>query len=111
MESGLSASVDEVDSAAGAGAGTSADPEASSDHKTQEPDAPSSCVADPEGVPISVCSSSDWEAVTTSERHLFGRSSGCTCSSCWSGSAWGHVLGIMIIIRAYNQSGKQGYRL
>ena len=48
------------------GAGTSAETEASSDHDThKEPDAPSSFVADQEGVPVSVRSSSDWEAVTT----------------------------------------------
>ena len=65
VESELSASSDEDDAAAVAGAGTSAEPEASSDQDTpKEPDAPSSFVADPEGVPVSVCSSSDWEAVT-----------------------------------------------
>ena len=48
------------------GAETSAEPEAFSDQDTpKEPDAPSSFVADPEGVPVSVRSSSDWEAVTT----------------------------------------------
>ena len=66
VESELSASLDEADAAAVAGAGTSVEPEASSDHDTpKEPDAPSSFVADPEGVPVSVRSSSDWEAVTT----------------------------------------------
>ena len=60
VESELSASSDEADAAAVAGAGTSADPEASSDQDTpKEPDAPSSFVADPEGVPVSVRSSSD----------------------------------------------------
>ena len=60
VESELSASSDEADAAAVAGAGTSAEPEASSYHDTlKEPDAPSSFVADPEGVPISVRSSSD----------------------------------------------------
>ena len=55
MDSELSASSDEADAAAVAGAGTSADPEASSDHKTpKEPDTSSSLVADPEGVPV-VC--------------------------------------------------------
>ena len=49
------ASSDEADSAAVEGAGTSVDPEASSDHETpKEPDASSSLVADPEGVPV-VC--------------------------------------------------------
>ena len=60
MESGLSASSDKADYAAVAGAETSVDLEASSDHETpKEPDAPSFCVADPEGVPVSVRSSSD----------------------------------------------------
>ena len=55
MDPKLSASSDEVDTAAVAGAGTSADPEASSNHETpKDPDAPSSLVADPEGVPV-VC--------------------------------------------------------
>ena len=60
MDSELSTSSDEADAAAVAGAGTLAEPEASSDHETpKEPDAPSSLVADPEGVPVSVRSSSD----------------------------------------------------
>ena len=55
VESELSASSDEADAAAVAGAGTSAEPEASSDHDTpKEPDAPSSFVDDP-GVCRSVC--------------------------------------------------------
>ena len=66
MDFELSASSDEADAAAVAGVGTLAEPEASSDHDTpKEQDAPSSFVADPEGVPVSVRSSSDWEAVTT----------------------------------------------
>ena len=73
VESELPASLDEVDAAAVAGAGTSADPEASSDQDTsKEPDAPSSFVADPEGVPVSVPSSSDWEAVTTPDATVLG---------------------------------------
>ena len=60
MDYELPASSDEADAAAVAGAGTSVEPKASSDHDTpKEPDAPSSFVADPEGVPISVRSSSD----------------------------------------------------
>ena len=56
-----------------AGEGTSADPEASSDHKTpKEPDAPSSCVANPEGVLVNVRSSSDWEAVTMLDATFMG---------------------------------------
>ena len=73
VESELSASSDEADAAAVAGVGTSADPEASSDQDTpKEPDAPSSFVADPEGVPVSVRSSSDWEAVTTPDATVLG---------------------------------------
>ena len=73
VESELSASSDEVDAEAVAGAGTSAEPEASSDQDTpKEPDAPSSFVADPESVPVSVRSSSDWEAVTTPDATVLG---------------------------------------
>ena len=73
VDSKLSALSDEADCAAVAGVGTSADPEASSDHETpKEPDAPSSFVADPEGVPVSVRSSSDWEAVTTPDATFLG---------------------------------------
>ena len=56
-----------------AGAGTSAKPEASSDHDApKEPDTPSSFVADLEGVPFSLRSSSDWEAVTTPDATVLG---------------------------------------
>ena len=56
-----------------AGVGTSAEPEASSDHDTpKETDAPSSFVADPEGVPVSVRSSLDLEAVTTPDATFLG---------------------------------------
>ena len=56
-----------------AGAGTSAEPEASSDHDTpKELDAPSSFLADLEGVPVSVCFSSDWETVTTPDATVLG---------------------------------------
>ena len=73
VESELSASSDEADAAAVAGAGTSADPAASSDQDApKETDAPSSFVADPEGVPVSVRSSSDWEAVTTPDTTFLG---------------------------------------
>ena len=58
MDSGLLTLLDEADCAAVTGAETSADPEASSDHETpKEPHSFSSCVADPEGVPVSVRSS------------------------------------------------------
>ena len=73
MDYKLSAPSDEADAAAVAGAGNSADPKASSDHETpKEPDAPSSLVGDPEGVPVSVRSSSDWEAVTTPDATFLG---------------------------------------
>ena len=69
----LSASSNEADSPAVAGPGTSAHLEASFDHKTpKEPNAPSSLVADPEGVSVSVRSSSDWEAVTTQDTTFLG---------------------------------------
>ena len=58
MDFELSASSDEADAAAVARAGTLAEPEASSDqHTLKEPNAPSSFVADLEGVPVSVRSS------------------------------------------------------
>ena len=44
-----------------------------SDHETpKEQDAPSSCVADQEGVPISLPSSSFWEVVTTANATFLG---------------------------------------
>ena len=60
LDSELSPSLDEADYVSLAGEGTLVDPEASSDHETpKEPDAPSSLVSNPEGVPVSVRSSSD----------------------------------------------------
>ena len=77
VDSELSASSDEADVVAVVGAGTSAEPEASLDHDTpNEPDAPSSFVADPEGVPVSVRSSSDWEAVTKQDATFLGLAQG-----------------------------------
>ena len=56
-----------------AGTGTSSEPKASLNHDTpKDPDVPSSFVADPEGVPVSVRSSSDWEAVTTPDATYLG---------------------------------------
>ena len=73
MDFELSASSDEADAAAVVGAGTSAEPEASFDHDTpKETDSPSSFVADPEGVPVSVRSSSDWEVVTLLDATFLG---------------------------------------
>ena len=55
VESGLSASSDEEDCAAVMDLGTPADREAYSNHETpKKSDAPYSCVADPEGVPVSL---------------------------------------------------------
>ena len=80
----MSASSDEADCAAVVGAGTSADPEAFSDHETsKEPNAPSSCVSDPEGMPVNVCSSLNWEAVTTSDATFLGVALGAHAA--WEG--------------------------
>ena len=106
MDSELSASSDKADAAAVAGSGTSADSEASSDHETpKEPAAPSSLVADPEGVPVS-CAPSDYAG-----SHLFGCGSGSTCSTGWGGSSWGQVLEVTLIIRANDQAGRWGDKL
>ena len=73
MESRLSISSDKADYAAVVGAGIYADLVACSDHETpKEPDAPSSCIAYPEGLPVSMHSSSDWEAVTTPDATFLG---------------------------------------
>ena len=84
MDSELSASSDEADAAAVAGAGTSAEPQTSSDHDTpKDPDAPSSFVADPEGVPVSVRSSLDWEAVSKPDATFLGVALGARAT--WEG--------------------------
>ena len=73
MDYELSASLDEADAAAVAVVGTYAEQEASSEKDTpKELNTSSSFVANPEGVPVSVCSSSDWEAVTTSDVTFLG---------------------------------------
>ena len=73
MRCELLASSNKADAAALAGEGTSAEPEASSDQDNpKEPDASSLFVADLEGVPVSVRSSSDWEAVTTPDATFLG---------------------------------------
>ena len=67
-----------------AGAGTSVEPEASYDHDTpKEPDAPSSFVANSEGVPVTVRSSSDWEAVTKPDATFLGVALGARAA--WEG--------------------------
>ena len=81
----MSASSDEADIIVMAGAGTSTDPEATSDHDTpKEPDAPSSFVANPESVPVSVRSSSDWEAVTMPDATVLGVALGARAA--WEGA-------------------------
>ena len=73
MDSELSASSDEADTTAVEVMGPSSESEASSDHETpKEPDALSLLVAYPEGVPVGVRSSSDWEAVTTPNATFLG---------------------------------------
>ena len=85
VESELSASLDEADAAAVAGARTSSEPEASSYLDIpKEPDAPSSFVADPEIVPVSVCSSYDWEAVTTPNATVLGVALGARVAREWA---------------------------
>ena len=73
MDSELASSSDEADYAVLAGAGNSADPEAFSDNETpKDTNAPSSCVDDPQGVPISVRSPSNLEAVTIQDATFSG---------------------------------------
>ena len=82
IESGLSASSDEADCAAAAGAGTSADPEASFDHETpKEPDAPSSCLHDLEGVAGQCALLIRLGGTDYAGHKLFGHSSCRMCSS------------------------------
>ena len=95
-----------------AGEGTSAESEASSDHDTpKEPDAPSSFVADPEGVLVSVRSSSDWEAVTTPDATFLGVALGAHAAREGEESAWGHILKVLLIIRADDHACRRGDRL
>ena len=79
-----------------AGAGTSVERVASSDHDTpKEPDAPSSFVADLEGVPVSVRSSSDLEAMTTLEATFLGEALGASAARAGAevpmAHTWGHA--------------------
>ena len=67
-----------------AGVGTLAEAEASLDHDTpKELGAPSSFGADLEGVPVSVRSSLDWEAVTTPDATFLGVALGARAA--WEG--------------------------
>ena len=89
-----------------AGVGTSRDQEDSFYNDTpKEPAAPSSYVADPEGVLDSVRSSSDWEAVTTPDTTLMGMLREVLVAR---DGAWGHVFGVAFIVRRPNhqQAGK-----
>ena len=110
VESELSASSDEVDAAAVEGAGTSVEPEASSDQDTpKEPDAPSSFVADPEGVPVSVRSSSDCEAVTAPDATVLGAALGARATR-EGAEVSEHIFRVPLIIRADDQACRRGHR-
>ena len=79
-----------------AGAGTSVEPVASSDRDTsKEPDAPSSFVANLEGVPVSVRSSSDLEAMTTLDATFLGVALGASAARAGvevhMAHTWGHT--------------------
>ena len=79
-----------------AGAGTSVEPVASSDHDTpKELDAPSSFVANLEGVPVSVRSSSDLEAMTTLDATFLGVALGASAARAGvevpMAHTWGHA--------------------
>ena len=90
-----------------ADAGTSAEPEASSDHDTpKEPDDPSSFVDDPEGVQVSVRSSSDWEEVTTPNATFLGVDLGALVA--WEGV---EVSGVTLIIRANDHASRLSDKL
>ena len=96
MDFELSGSLDEADATAVAGAGTSVERVASSDHDTpKEPDAPSSFVADLEGVPVSVRPSLDLEAVTTPDATFLGVALGARAARAGAevpmAHTWGHA--------------------
>ena len=97
----LSASSDEANSAAVEG--TLVDPDASSKHETsKEPHAPSSLVANPEDVSVSVRSSSDCEVVTTMDATFMGVALAARAA---------HILGVTLIITTNKQAGRWGDRL
>ena len=81
--------------------GTYVDPEAFSDHETpKEPDAPSSFVANSEGVPVTVRSSSDWEAVTKPDATFLGVALGARAAR-----EWVEVLGARTQGHAHHKRG------
>ena len=95
-----------------AGPGTSAEPEASSDNDTpKEQDAPSSFMADLEGVPVSVHSSSDWEEVTTPDATFLGVALGARAAREGVEVPGGTYSGVPLIIRADDQACTRGNRL
>ena len=111
VESELSASLDEANAAAVAGAGTLADPEASSDQDTpKEPDAPSSFVG-PRGCAGQCALLIRLGGSDYAGRHLFGCGSRNTCSTRRCGSSWGHILRVPLIIRADDQACRRDNRL
>ena len=67
-----------------AGAGTSAEPEASSNHKTpKETDVPSSLVANPEGVPVIVSTLSDRETMNMPDAIFLGMAQAARSAREW----------------------------
>ena len=95
-----------------AGAGTLAELEASLDHDTlKEPDAPSYFVTDLEGVPVSVRSSSDWEAVITPDATVLGVALGARAAREGVEVPGGTYSGVPLIIRADDQACRRGNRL
>lgn len=69
-----------------------------------EPDATSEAESDPEGVPVSVLSSSDLEVVNTSDATFRGGAPSVSSSWRRGQGAWGHVLWIPLILRTADQS-------
>ena len=108
MDSELSASSDEAGGTTVACAGTSKESEASSDQDTpNEPDAPSSFVAYPEVILVSVRSSSDWEAVTTPDSTFLG----VALEHVQHGKGWkclGARTRVTLIIRANDHARRRG---
>ena len=95
-----------------AGAGTSAEPEASAGQDTPNKlNDPSLFVADPEGVPVSVRSSSDREAVTTPDATFLGVALGARAAREGVEVPGGTYSGVPLIIRADDQACRRGNRL
>ena len=64
-------------------------------------------LADPEGMPISVRSSSNWEAVTTPHTTFWGVALAARAAREGVEVPGGHILGVTLIIRANDQMGRQ----